>query len=59
MAKRPADEVENEAVVEEAPETGPSLETGLIITTTIVLLVAMVVGLMELGNSYGSGMLGG
>ena len=56
MAKRGAEIEEIEEV--EGPEeedSGGGLEVGLIIATTLALIVGIVVGLRELGVHYGTG----
>jgi len=64
MAKRRATEVEEAQVVEvvdevEAVEEPGSVEQGLVFATTISLVAAIVVGLMELGKHYGTGPFAG
>lgn len=55
MAKRQAiDEIE-EVEGEEEAGNGSGLETGLILATTLALIVGMVVGLYELGLHYAIG----
>lgn len=62
MAKRRQVEVEEVEVVEEEDEvapTGGGMEFGLVIATTLALVLGIVLGLLELGRHYDAGPFGG
>lgn len=59
MAKAKIEEIEEVEAAEEEAKPGPSLEMGLIVATTIALVVGIVVGLNELGSHYGVGPFAG